>query len=188
MSNLKIPTHKFLFITNGPYKGYEADFRMRLHKGEFVELILHATGETIIVGVVNVKFITEHGSEFQYFPTSNGGFTLKELEKSNRKITYQLIEEENKGMSPVFLPDIAKLDIQSDSEVNSENDSDSGSESESDTDSDTSEKESRSEQKMVAGTFEQELIELEWISLGQDIMTKNLSELCQILEYSFTNT
>ncbi len=82
VKRLKIPSF-ILRVVKGPFKGYYAEFRSRLRQGEFIQVVLSATGQTATLPVENVVFLMEDGSSLQYEYNNAGGLVLKKITADN---------------------------------------------------------------------------------------------------------
>lgn len=65
VKKLKIPTSN-LKIVAGPYKGYNAEYRQRIRQGEFLYVIINATGEYATIPIGNIVFMMDDGKILKY--------------------------------------------------------------------------------------------------------------------------
>lgn len=73
---LRIPSI-FLRIVSGPYKGYNAEYRQRIRQGEFLYVVIAATGQFTTVPIEIVVFILEDGSLKRYVHRQKGLSLIK---------------------------------------------------------------------------------------------------------------
>lgn len=148
MSNIKIPEHDFLYIVKGLYKGYECEYRSRIHKGLFLEVVLFSNGNEITIPIEYVVFVTKLKENLQYFPNHNGGFILKNLnDNTSQKITKE-IESVKRTQSENSVSEV-----------------------------------------MVPGTFSQEYIEPEYVTINnENVLNVFLKEFSDLLGFDFNNT
>lgn len=86
--NLKIPS-RWLKITGGPYKGYEAEYKDRLRKGEFLVVTIGATGNEATIPIQNITFIMDDGVALKY----DSSYKLVEIGKENNGQIIKITED-----------------------------------------------------------------------------------------------
>ena len=180
MVKLKIPS-KFLRIIGGPFKGYDAEFKDRLRQGEFLVVVVGATGNVATIPIQHIVFVMEDGRLLRYAPVQTG-FSLVEIgkEDSGEIISIREVPGSPSKVSPIFIPqqNLEDNDIQNILFEESENtgDYDSGIYNKDDEDS-----------PLIQNYEEISKKYRNTVALGEDDTTVFLSELFTLLGFEMDN-
>lgn len=181
MTKLKIPS-KFLKITGGPFKGYEAEFKDRLRQGEFLVVNIGATGNEATIPISNIIFVMEDGRLLRYIPVQTG-LSLIEVGKEESGeiiVVRETIDSPSRGL-PVFFPetDLENIEIET---------IETGDNPEVDYGDEEAEREEESKEDLLTENYIDTLRAFrDVVVLDDSIVTQYISELFQILGFHMDN-
>lgn len=119
MGNLKIPSEQLIITGNHIYKGYYAEYRSRLHKGEFLVVHLGCNGHEAAIPIGNIIFIMPDGKLLQYRYINNG-LSLFEVGKEQAGEIIVINEVPESPKSPLYVPGPKEIEETLDDEEISE--------------------------------------------------------------------